>query len=416
MILIALIAVLVMAWLVSHLVLKGQCRQLFATDDRVAARPIVVRAHTCAIVRNAFMVASLIGIGAIIIVNNDASVKQIRDQQQIRRYEATIKIRMEQAESLCAEFSVLLGKTYPKHEKKIFGMITPENIDVYWAQYPEIKANKTAVALVEKINALKGAYYDLRQERETVLRQLRYRSENPWLISFIVGEPLREAGVFGFWMLFVVLGLSAIALARVGRKGQAKFWQKIYKLGVQENVCSGGGAPQSPDSIGVGWWVYGFFCGVVTAVFVLVGLINTVDSWSSQIFDKHQVVQIERQMGIAKEKADVLSAEFKRILVTDYQIHESEIFSSLVPKDVRVYLARYPQIRLADTVIELVGQMNSLWAEYYDKQIEREAVIAELRYRPRSPMLIQSLVPSAERMLEEAVLDVDSSATIQDKE
>ena len=419
MILMVVLVVLLALWLPIHIATRIQCRKLYqyggeriSGNERDSASTVGRRAHVLSTIKHPIMVGIFSLMIVTMFINTGAVDSQVRDQQQVRYFEKAIKIRTDQAEALCTEFSALLGKTYPMHEKRIFGQITPENIDLYWVSYPQIKASTTAVELTERIKTLRGAYYDLRNEREVTLKNLRYRAESPWFVGGLIGEPLREKTGFGMLVLLLALGIGMLAVFMHAKKETKKFWTKAHCLGIADEV-SNNSYPPSVTRCGELWSMLMYLCIPATAISLMIVIIGSLTYLSEQISDKQRVVQIERQMVITGEKASVLSEEFKRILVTEYQVHESEIFSMIAPRDMRVYLANYPELRLSETVIALVGQMNVLWGEYYERQIEREKVIVELRYRSRSPWVIQSIIPSAERMLEEAKLDVHSPVTIQ---
>ena len=419
MILMVVLVVLLALWLPIHIATRIQCRKLYqyggeriSGNERDSASTVGRRARVLSMIKHPLMVGIFFLMIVTMFINTGAVDSQVRDQQQVRYFEKAIKIRTDQAEALCTEFSALLGKTYPVHEKRIFGQITPENIDLYWVSYPQIKASTTAVELTERIKTLRGAYYDLRNEREATLKNLRYRAESPWFVGALIGEPLRERTGFGMLVLLLALGIGMLAVFMHAKKETKKFWTKAHCLGIADEV-SNNSYPPSVTRCGELWSMLMYLCIPATAISLMIVIIGSLTYLSEQISDKQRVVQIERQMVITGEKASVLSEEFKRILVTEYQVHESEIFSMIAPRDMRVYLANYPELRLSETVIALVGQMNVLWGEYYERQIEREKVIVELRYRSRSPWVIQSIIPSAERMLEEAKLDVHSPVTIQ---
>src|SRR3989339_70362 len=177
MILIVVLVVLLALWLPIHIATRIQCRKLYqyggeriSGNERDSASTVGRRAHVLSMIKHPIMVGIFSLMIVTMFINTGAVDSQVRDQQQVRYFEKAIKIRTDQAEALCTEFSALLGKTYPVHEKRIFGQITPENIDVYWVSFPEIKASTTAVELTERIKTLRGAYYDLRNEREVTLK------------------------------------------------------------------------------------------------------------------------------------------------------------------------------------------------------------------------------------------------------
>lgn len=112
--------------------------------------------------------------------------EQIRDQEDFRQSVACEKILTNKAEALSKQFAYYLAEVYPNHEKEIFTEISPSNIELYLARYPEIKSSATILKLVEEIGDLREDVYDQQIRREKILRDMRYRKLSPWNIRWMI--------------------------------------------------------------------------------------------------------------------------------------------------------------------------------------------------------------------------------------
>lgn len=87
---------------------------------------------------------------------------------------------------LTTQFARYLYEVYPKHEQDIYNKIAPENVDIYFVKYPELKASETITELVNQISILQTAYYNQKIERAELRKRMRFREVSPWLIKFII--------------------------------------------------------------------------------------------------------------------------------------------------------------------------------------------------------------------------------------
>jgi len=133
-----------------------------------------------------FTVIAIIIVALGFLVSSGSWYAQIDDFENIKKFEKIEAINRTKAEALTAEFTRHLAETYPKHEKDIFGKISPEQAALYLVKYPELKASETLMNLVERINELQSAVYDQRVATEEALQSTRVRLRNPWLFTFMI--------------------------------------------------------------------------------------------------------------------------------------------------------------------------------------------------------------------------------------
>ena len=110
--------------------------------------------------------------------------RQLDDFQTVKKLCNKEKIYKDKAESLTREFAGYLATAYPEHEKNIFSSISPDNIKIYLAKYPELRNADTIMALVTEISKMQPDYYNQRLLREDVLKNIRFRTINPWIFHW----------------------------------------------------------------------------------------------------------------------------------------------------------------------------------------------------------------------------------------
>jgi len=121
-----------------------------------------------------------------IIVQFNGRQDQVQDFENIKKAAKVENIYSEKASVLTAEFTKHLAEAYPSHEKDVFSKIGPEQVAIYFAKYPELKASETLLELVKNINALQSSVYGQRIEAEELLATTRTRLRDPWLFKFMI--------------------------------------------------------------------------------------------------------------------------------------------------------------------------------------------------------------------------------------
>jgi hypothetical protein len=138
-------------------------------------------------------------------------------------------------------------------------------------------------------------------------------------------------------------------------------------------------------------------CGAIgTIIFLVVFLVlcfSTTIGYYNQIYDLENIKQIDAVTVILKQKADNLTAEFVTYLSEQYPDLEKEIFKSISPDKVGLYLASYPQIKSSETIMGLVDMINKLQKDYYDQRLLKEVTLRDIRVRLRNPCIITAIIP-----------------------
>jgi hypothetical protein len=99
------------------------------------------------------------------------------------------------ATNLTDEFATYLAKIYPEHELDVFKTISPGNLDIYLAKYPELRASDTVMALVQQIRSIRDASYDNQLQEIDIMRRMRYRVRSPLIVPWLVRRvPISEEG------------------------------------------------------------------------------------------------------------------------------------------------------------------------------------------------------------------------------
>jgi len=179
---------------------------------------------------------------------------------------------------------------------------------------------------------------------------------------------------FYLFLLFVVLGgLSFLAQYRIEKREEAR--------GVEEKNKS------------FGWGAFGVILGFFACVWFAVPVIYTMYEVSNQKYDIQSLRMYDANAAIYKQKADNLTQQFAHYLAEVYPEHERDVFKSISPDKVSLYLAKYPDLRASATVTTLVDQIEKLNDDYYSQQLQREVTLREIRYRQQNPWIFSSFVP-----------------------
>ena len=85
--------------------------------------------------------------------------------------------------NMTAQFKEVLVKAYPNYEKEIFGKMSPEDLQMLFVKYPELKASLTSINYVDKIDTLNADIYDQEIAMRKTVAQIRWNFITPWCIT-----------------------------------------------------------------------------------------------------------------------------------------------------------------------------------------------------------------------------------------
>ena len=117
-------------------------------------------------------------------------------------------------------------------------------------------------------------------------------------------------------------------------------------------------------------------------------------SHSSQISDNEKLTKIDQVQNVYQKRADNLTIQFALLLVKEYPKQERDIFGKIKPENISFYLAKYPEIQSAQTIMEAAKQTKILQDDIYKQQIERAEILNDMRYRQKSPWVLQWTMPN----------------------
>ena len=173
---------------------------------------------------------------------------------------------------------------------------------------------------------------------------------------------------FGLFLLFVVISSILVALGA--------FWLKRN---------SGGD--------GDGWYCVACLTFVVSLIFLICSVGSTMSQIADQTRDITTLKMYDANAAIYKQKADALTQQFAHYLADVYPEHEKNIFKSISPEKVSIYVVKYPDLQASKTIITLVDQIEKLNSDFYDQQLLKQKVLMEIRYRTQNPWSFNSFVP-----------------------
>lgn len=127
----------------------------------------------CWILGFVFLAASFVATGSCIY-------RQKAAQEKIVQLEEMEAVYANKAENLAAQFTAMV-KSYIGHEKAIFKSISPGEIAIYFAKYPELRGVEALTTLVAEVKQLETDKYNQQLAITDVRREMRVRQINPWI-------------------------------------------------------------------------------------------------------------------------------------------------------------------------------------------------------------------------------------------
>ena len=134
-------------------------------------------------------------------------------------------------------------------------------------------------------------------------------------------------------------------------------------------------------------------CLVTTIVAVVLGLLLNGICYFNQIDSIESIERDKKVVTIYKKKADVLTKQFVKYLM-NYSEFEKDIYTKISPKDIDIYMVKYPELKASTTVIALVDNIYKLQDDVYNTEIAIEQYKKDIRARLRNPFVVASLLPS----------------------
>ena len=134
-------------------------------------------------------IATIISIVILTLVNFGYFADQKSDYLEIERVQKVRNIYIEKADELTEKFKNVLVEDYPTYEKDIFNSMSPEDLQILFVKYPEIKASFTTINYIEKIDILVGDIYRQDILLQSYIKDCKFMLLNPWLISGFITKP-----------------------------------------------------------------------------------------------------------------------------------------------------------------------------------------------------------------------------------
>lgn len=134
------------------------------------------------------LIIAIIPISLSVLVTLISYSSQISDIENIVKFERIEEIYEARADVLTQQFATYLADLYPEYERGIFESISPERVDIYLVKYPDLKASETILELVAQIRSMQDDRYAQQVLRENTLKNMRYRTRNPWIFNSFIPE------------------------------------------------------------------------------------------------------------------------------------------------------------------------------------------------------------------------------------
>ena len=143
--------------------------------------------------------------------------------------------------------------------------------------------------------------------------------------------------------------------------------------------------PPGSDAF-IGFVVFASMCSIIT-------LAVNAAIYCEQVNNIENIEEAIAKEVIYKEKATVLTAEFKLWLGEKYPEIEKSIFSDLIPSSVSVFAVSFPEIKSSGTIMLLVNKINALQISIYAQKLNVERFKRNIRVNKRNPWVIRKMMP-----------------------
>jgi len=193
------------------------------------------------------------------------------------------------------------------------------------------------------------------------------------------------------------LSLSLIPLTVAAFVLYLHFNAKKHNRGLKDSICKREGEDRKWVDIyrpyndsykeGVVW------LSVISLIPLILAILLTFGSYSGQISDAEDIIKFERLEEVYEDRAEALTQQFASYLSDIYPEHERNIFETIEPEGIDIYLVKYPDLKASETILELVAQIRSMQDDRYGQQIARENTMKSMRYRTRNPWIFNSFIP-----------------------
>ena len=124
----------------------------------------------------------------VILLNAVVYVMQVQDLEKITQYEANKVVYETRATDLTERLSVLLETEYPEHEREVFENLTPDNAELVFVVYPQLRAIEGFTKLASQIKSLRDRIYAQDVAIEDKRRAIRVRNRNPFYLTWILPD------------------------------------------------------------------------------------------------------------------------------------------------------------------------------------------------------------------------------------
>ena len=135
------------------------------------------------------------------------------------------------------------------------------------------------------------------------------------------------------------------------------------------------------------------FSWAVSIIFLIILVGGTLISYSIQLSDIEELKKIKASETIYKSKAEALTRQFAGYLAEAYPKHERDIFTTIAPEKVSLYMVKYPELQSSQTFVALVAQISKMQNDYYGQQLKAQDILQDMRFRKVNPWTINRIIP-----------------------
>ena len=144
-------------------------------------------------------------------------------------------------------------------------------------------------------------------------------------------------------------------------------------------------------------------CGVFFGIFIIIITIANFATDSSQLSDFEKLRTIDKQIELYQEKTEELTCTFTTLLAEQYPNHEKGIFKTISPEKIDLYFVKYPEIKSAQTFVDLANKIKEMNDELYSFRIKRTTISNKIRFNLVNPWVFKSFISKPDKDLAKTI-------------
>lgn len=138
--------------------------------------------------------------------------------------------------------------------------------------------------------------------------------------------------------------------------------------------------------------VAGWLCIGCIVLFFCASIIITLFEITDQLERFEGVRESIQKELILREKRGLLMEIFKEN-INHYITLEENIFKSLIPEKIEIFLTKYPELKSSEVIKNLVSKIETSQQTVFTEMVERNKIIKKIWVTKNSPWIFKKYIP-----------------------